>query len=423
VNPAVRYFALHDLEGRGVSDRDLERAKAAIMTKGLVPRLLAKQKPAGHWGPAEDFYIRTKYWGTVWTFILLAEVGADGRDERIRKACEFLLRWSQDRASGGFAYRFNLAAGIQQVIRASPGHRLSLIRFGYLGDPRVSQAVDWIIRYVRFGDGDGPAPKGWPYDTKDACYGRHTCLFGVVKPLKALAEIPAARRSVAVRRTIEPSVEFLLRHRLFKKSHDPGCVAKPMWAKFGFPLMWQTDALEMFDILTGLGVRDKRMAEAAELIASPDQPGQWLLKGLAGPTLKARTCGAAEQMDYPRRAAESPPLWRPVSLEQSHLPQSELRLVREFRRLFRQIEHHASLHRPQGDLPRFGQAVGRLDGVAVGVIPLESLVEPAEDGVDTFEIPRPQLDDGQLHERLGRHLIFFHHDPSSGLSHPDGPCR
>jgi len=301
VNPAVRYFALRDLEGRGVSDRDLERAKAAIMTKGLVPRLLAKQKPAGHWGPAEDFYIRTKYWGTVWTFSLLAEVGADGRDERIRRACEFLLRWSQDRASGGFAYRGSASGGGQHsgVIPCLTGNIVwSLIRFGYLDDPRVGQAIDWIVRYVRFDDGDGPGPKGWPFDKKDACYGRHTCLFGVVKPLKALAEIPAARRSVAVRRTIEQSVEFLLRHRLFKKSHDPGCVAKPMWAKFGFPLMWQTDALEMFDILTGLGIRDKRMAEAAELIASKrTSQGRWLL----GRTSPGRTLVRLERVGQPSK--------------------------------------------------------------------------------------------------------------------------
>ena len=300
-DPSVRYFAFRDLGGRGVGDREIERAKAAIMTEGLVPRLLAKQKPAGNWGPAEDFYIRTKYWGTVWTFILLAELGADGRDERVRRACEFLLHWSQDRASGGFAYRGTASGGGQHsgVISCLTGNIVwSLIRFGYLEDPRVRRAIDWIVRYARFDDGDGPAPKGWPYDTKDACYGRHTCFFGIVKPLKALAEIPPARRSVAVRRTIERSIEFLLRHRLYKKSHDPACVAKPMWAKFGFPLMWQTDALEMFDILTGLGVRDERMGEAAELIASKrNGRGRWPLER----TSPGRTLVSLERVGRPSK--------------------------------------------------------------------------------------------------------------------------
>ncbi|MDH4198557.1 MAG: nitrogen fixation protein NifH [Candidatus Aminicenantes bacterium] len=300
-DPSVRYFALRDLGGRGVRDRDLERAKAAIMTQGPVPLILAKQKPAGHWGRAEDFYIRTKYWGTVWTFILLAELGADGRDERVRRACEFLLRWSQDRASGGFAYRGSASGGGQPsgVIPCLTGNIVwGLIRFGYLDDPRVGQAVDWIVRYARFDDGDGPAPKGWPYDKREPCYGRHTCFFGVVKPLKALAEIPPAHRSAGVRRTIEQSVEFLLRHRLYKKSHDPASVAKPIWAKSGFPLMWQTDALEMFDILTGLGIRDERMRDAAELIASKGNgQGRWRLER----TSPDRTLASLERVGRPSK--------------------------------------------------------------------------------------------------------------------------
>jgi hypothetical protein len=281
-NPSVRYFALRDLRARRVPDPETQKVRAAIMAEGPVPLLLSRQKPAGNWSRPEDFYIRSKYWGTVWTFILLAELGADGRDMRIQRACEFLLRWSQDRASGGFAYRGTAAGGGQHsgVIPCLTGNIVwSLIRFGYLNDPRVEKAVDWVVRYARTDDGDGPAPKGWPYDKREPCYGRHTCFPGVVKPLKALAEIPPARRSAAIRRTIDTSVDFLLRHRLYKKSHDPARVAKPIWAKCGFPLMWQTNALEMFDLVTGLGVRDERLRDAAELIAGKrDAQGRWKLE-------------------------------------------------------------------------------------------------------------------------------------------------
>lgn len=299
-NPSVRYYALRDLAGRRARPAEVEQARAAIMEEGSVPRLLAKQKSPGYWGRPEDFYERSKYWGTVWTFVLLAELGADGRDKRVRKACEFLLRWSQDRTSGGFAYRGSASGGGQHggVIPCLTGNiAWSLIRFGYLGDPRVQKAVDWIVRYARFDDGEGPAPKGWPYQ-REPCYGRHTCLFGIVKPLKALAEIPARRRSVAVRRTIGQSVEFLLRHRLHKKSHDPACIAKPIWAKLGFPLMWQTDALEMFDLLTGLGVRDGRMADAAELIRSKrNEQGGWRLER----TTPDRTLVSLEKVGRPSK--------------------------------------------------------------------------------------------------------------------------
>jgi len=32
-----------------------------------------------------------KYTGTVWQLIILAELGADGGDERLRRACEAIL--------------------------------------------------------------------------------------------------------------------------------------------------------------------------------------------------------------------------------------------------------------------------------------------------------------------------------------------
>jgi hypothetical protein len=64
-------------------------------------------------------------------------------------------------------------------------------------------------------------------------------------------------------------------------------VAKPIWTKCGFPLTWQTDVLEMFDLLTGLGVRDERLRDAAELIQSKrDAQGRWPLERIPGsPTL------------------------------------------------------------------------------------------------------------------------------------------
>jgi hypothetical protein len=111
------------------------------------------------------------------------------------------------------------------------------------------------------------------------CYGKHTCFMGVVKGLKALAEIPEADRSKDVRRCIDNAVEFLLKHHVFKRSHDLTKVSKPGWKKFGFPRMWQTDIVEILLILTGLGICDKRMQEAVDLVVSKqDEKGRWLLE-------------------------------------------------------------------------------------------------------------------------------------------------
>jgi hypothetical protein len=281
-NPSVRYFTLTDILGKPAAAPEVQEAKAGIMETGVLPKILARQKTGGYWERAEDFYIRTKYRGTVWQLIVLAELGADGNDERIRKACEFILDYSQERERGGFAYRGTQKDGGDRsgVIPCLTGNMVwSLVRLGYAKDPRVKRGIDWITAYQRFDDGIKEAPGGWPYSRFPSCWGKHTCHLGIVKALKAFAEIPLKQRSKDVNLVIERAAEYLLRHHLYKRSHDLCKVAKPRWLRFGFPTMWNTDVLEMALILTRLGYQDGRMADALDLIVSKqNEKGIWLLE-------------------------------------------------------------------------------------------------------------------------------------------------
>jgi len=279
-NPSVRYYTLADLLDKPATEADVITAKNAIITRGLVPEILAKHNEGGYWGRPQDFYTRSKYRGTVWTIIILAELGADVSDGRVREAAEFILNNSQDRESGGFAYLSGPNGGgdHSKVIPCLTGNMVfSLIRFGLLDDPRVQHGVEWLTRYMRYDDKNGPAPRGWPY-WHEPCWGRHTCMMAVAKGLKALAEIPAAKRTAAVRKTIENSAEFILRHHIYRRSRDPSQIAKAAWTQFGFPTMWSTNALEMLGILTRLGYRDPRMQEAIDLVVSKrGKDGRWLM--------------------------------------------------------------------------------------------------------------------------------------------------
>ena len=270
-NPSVRYLAQTKILDRPKSHPEVRKARENIIKTGIVPKILAKQAPGGYWEKPEDFYIRTKYRGTVWSFILLAELVASAEDRRIQRTCEFILHWSQDRKSGGFSYRGSKRGGGNHsgVLPCLTGNMAwSLIRFGYLDDPRVRRAIDWISTFQRFDDGAAESPKGWPYDKRENCWGKHTCIPGVVKALKALAEIPPRKRTKNVEIFIRKASAFLLKHHLYKKSHDPARVAKPKWTKLWFPWMWDTDVLEMLVLLTGLGYKDKRMQEAVALLLS-----------------------------------------------------------------------------------------------------------------------------------------------------------
>ncbi len=281
-NPSVRYFTLTEILDRTENNPEVKKAREKIIKIGAVPKILAKQKNEGFWDAAEKFYT-AKYKGTTWQLIILAELGADGKDRCVMEACKFILENSQDRESYGFSMWTSVRTGGGRhsgVIPCLTGNMVwSLIRLGYLEDPRVQRGIDWIVTYQRFDDAIEKAPKGWPYEKSEMCWGRHTCHMGAVKALKALAEIPPSKRSRDAKNTIEKGVEYMLRHHIHKRSHNLSRVSKPGWLRFGFPLMYQTDALEILGILTRLGYKDERMQEAVDLVISKqDDQGRWTLE-------------------------------------------------------------------------------------------------------------------------------------------------
>jgi hypothetical protein len=280
-NPSVRYFTQTRLLGMPETHKGVRQARRTIMQTGLVPELLARQCPGGFWDRADRFY-HAKYRGTVWQIMILAEHAASPADPHVKQACEFILGKSQDRTSGGFA--------MHEAVRTSGGRPLevipcltgnmtwSLLRLGYAQDPRTKRAIYWLTRFLRFDDGESSPPEDFPYNHWEMCYGRHSCLMGIVKGLKALSELPAGERPSAVRRCVRDCVEFLLRHHVFKRSHNLKRQAKPGWRRFGFPRMWGSDVLEVLTILSRLGIRDSRMQEAIDLVASRQNPdGRWTM--------------------------------------------------------------------------------------------------------------------------------------------------
>lgn len=278
-NPSVRYFTLRDILDSPEDDRAVRSARREIMRRGTVPEVLEKQSSPAYAAAYPRFYT-DKYDGLVWSLIVLAELGADATPQ-IRAQCEYLLANAQETQDGGFSMHTAQRTGggrITEVIPCLTGNMVwSLIRFGYLDDPRLQKAIAWMTRYARFNDGVEETPQVPPYDRFEMCWGKHVCHMGVVKILKALSAIPDEQRKTGdVGETIQKATEFLLMHHIYKRSHDLRRTSKPGWLKFGFPLMYQTDALEVLDILTGLGVHDSRMDEAVDaVVAKQDTMGRW----------------------------------------------------------------------------------------------------------------------------------------------------
>jgi hypothetical protein len=277
-NPSVRYFTLRDILGKPEEDAAVRAVKQEIMERGLVREILEIQQESEYIQKFPRFYT-DKYKGLVWQLIVLSELGA-GINPQIKEQCEYLFEHSHEPKDGGFSMHGSAKLGggrITEVIPCLTGNMVwCLIHFGYLDDPRLQKSIDWITRYMRFNDGIEIAPQVPPYDRYEVCWGKHTCHMGVVKALKALSVIPEERRTAEINDTIHEAAEFILIHHIYKRSHNLNKVSKPGWLKFSFPLMYQTDTLEILDILTKLGINDGRMDDAVHIVlAKQDDKGRW----------------------------------------------------------------------------------------------------------------------------------------------------
>lgn len=300
-NPSVRYLALTSLLGKSVKGSEAREAFRAIMETGPVPKILSRQNEDGSFGIPERFY-RDKYKGTVWNLIILAELAADPKDKRIKNACEFILKHSQDPASGGFSYDYSARTGTglpSAVIPCLTGNMVySLIKLGYLEDERVQRAIEWITAWQRADDAEGKGPSGGIYDRYKNCFGSHTCHMGAAKALKALAAIPPEKRSKEVEEKLGQLGEYFLKHHLFKKSHSLEEVSRPGWLKLGFPLMYQTDILELLGIFADLGIKDKRLMPAVDILRGKQgEDGKWKLES----TSNGKTIAAIEKKGEPSK--------------------------------------------------------------------------------------------------------------------------
>jgi hypothetical protein len=277
-NPGVRYFALRSLLGRSEDDAEVREARAAIMATGPVPAILDAQYPAGYWVKPGNYY-SPAYRATVWQVIFLAELGADLSDERVQRGCEYLLSHSVA-ANGAFSLKQPpVPSGCIHCLNGSLLH--ALLRLGYADDPRVRAALDWQARAIT-GEGEMRYYKSGTAGPGFACAANQgqPCGWGAAKALRALASVPADRRTPAIQRAVQAGAEFLL-------SRDPAVADYPYtgrvsstWFKFGFPLSYSSDVLETTTALVEAGYGgDRRLANALQFILSKqDAQGRWKLE-------------------------------------------------------------------------------------------------------------------------------------------------
>jgi hypothetical protein len=284
-SPGVRYLALRDLVD-DVRPSELRAARKKAHEAGPISTVLGRMEKQGYWAAPGPGY-NPKYRSSVWAVILLAQLGADVETEpRIRTACSYLC--DQALLPGGQFSASGTASGTADCLQGNLCW--ALLELGY-DDPRLEAAFDWMARSVT-GEGVAPATDRQAsvryYAGKCgptfACgsNNKQPCAWGGVKVLLALGRLPTERRTPLIKRAIRHGVEFMFSVDPGQASYPSGWNAKPSgnWWKFGFPVFYVTDLLQLVESLVVLGyANDRRLAHALDIIrAKQDQDGRWPLE-------------------------------------------------------------------------------------------------------------------------------------------------
>src|SRR5512146_1918410 len=276
INPGVRYFALRDLLGCPEDDPEVQQARQAVMTQGPVPQILAAQNPDGSWTPRD-----AGYQGTGFQIELLAELGADPADERVRRAGQHVLDHTLA-VNGAFSY-------VQPPVPSKTVHchngmqARALLALGFGCDPRLGAALEWQARMVT---GDlQPGERYYKAATAGPTFtcavnAAQPCAWGATKAMLAFLAIPAGQRSPAVQAAIRRGAEFLLSYDLAQANYPYTGKVSTHWFRLGFPLSYWSDILETVEVLVEAGFKDDpRLAPALDwLRRKQDAHGRWALE-------------------------------------------------------------------------------------------------------------------------------------------------
>ncbi len=285
-SPGVRYLALRDLARLPPQDPVLLAAREAAHRAGPIASVLEAMHPDGYWAARGPGYL-PKYRSSVWAVLLLAQLGASVEcDERIRRACASLLeealtptgQFTSTGAPGGTAdcLQGNLCWALREL---------------GCDDPRLQPAYEWMARSVT-GEGIAPASnrraplryfagKCGP-DFACGANNRLPCAWGAVKVMLAFSCLPEPERSEPVRRAIQRGVEFLFSVEPLSAAYPSGYAEKPSgnWWKFGFPVFYVTDLLQLAGALVDLGYgEDPRLGALLDYIRKKADPqGRYALE-------------------------------------------------------------------------------------------------------------------------------------------------
>jgi hypothetical protein len=285
-NPGVRYLALRDLCDLPDNDAQLLQAKEIAHEIGPIATVLNAMQPQGYWEKPGAGYL-PKYRSTVWALILLAQLGAEvAMDERISRACGYFIEEAitEHGQIGSQGTPSSTVDCLQGNICAA------MLDLGY-EDERLEKAFDWL---GRSNTGEGIAPmkdKKAPLRYYAGKIGpgfmcgannKQPCAWGATKAMLALAKLPKDKHTPVITEAIQRGIDFFFSVDPAEANYPSGWNDKPSgnWWKFGFPVFYVTDMLQILEVFAELNMLDDaRLKNALDLLRSKqDDAGKWALE-------------------------------------------------------------------------------------------------------------------------------------------------
>lgn len=284
-HPGVRYLALRDLAGLADDDPELVAARRTAHRQGPIATILDAMEEEGFWVQPGAGYA-PKYRGTVWSVITLAQLGASPAiDPRIATACNYVLAHTMTPLG-----QFGSQGTPGTTVDCLQGNLCAALLDLGCDPARLETAFEWMARTTT-GEGLASASeRGAEYryyagqcGPLFACGANNKlgCAWGATKVLLAFGRWPVERRTPLMAQAIEQGVEWLLGVDPATAAYPSGYSDKPSgnWWKFGFPLFYVTDLLQLVEALVALGHgTDPRLANALRMIrCKMDDQGRWSL--------------------------------------------------------------------------------------------------------------------------------------------------
>jgi len=272
-SPGVRYLTLRDLLDYPQNDRTMQVARQQAHRNGEIAQILSHMHQKGYWVKPGPGY-SGKYISSVWSLINLAQLGASAKqDERIYRACAYHLDSSLTDQG-----MFTMLGTPSSTIDCLQGNMCAALLDLEIEDDRLDQAFEWMARSIT---GEGVAPMR-ERDTETRYYSgnigphfecgynnRLPCAWGAVKCMLAFGKLPLEKRTPLIHRAIKRGVDFLFSVDPASAAYPCGYAEKPSrnWWKFGFPVFYITDILQLVESLINLGYGgDHHLINAVQLI-------------------------------------------------------------------------------------------------------------------------------------------------------------